>query len=65
MGTTRMHRDPKRGVVDSDCRVHSLANLYVGGSSVYPTTGFANPLLTTLALTLRLAEHLTARLETH
>jgi choline dehydrogenase-like flavoprotein len=63
MGTTRMHDDPKQGVVDADCRVHSVANLYIGGSSVYPTTGFANPVMTTLALTLRLGEHLVQKLE--
>jgi choline dehydrogenase-like flavoprotein len=58
MGTTRMHDDPKHGVVDSDCRVHSLGNLYVAGSSVFPTGGVANPTLTIVALAIRLAEHL-------
>lgn len=58
MGTTRMHADPKKGVVDADCRVHGAANLYVAGSSVFPTSGIANPTLTLLALTLRLADHL-------
>jgi choline dehydrogenase-like flavoprotein len=58
MGTTRMHRDPKRGVVDANCRVHGLGNLYVAGASVYPTAGSANPTLTLVALTLRLADHL-------
>ncbi|HVE79142.1 MAG TPA: GMC family oxidoreductase [Gemmatimonadaceae bacterium] len=60
MGTTRMHRDPKRGVVDANCRVHGLANLYVAGASVYPTSSAANPTLTLVALTLRLADHLKA-----
>jgi choline dehydrogenase-like flavoprotein len=60
MGTTRMHRDPKRGVVDANCRVHGLANLYVAGASVYTTSGSANPTLTLVALTLRLADHLKA-----
>jgi choline dehydrogenase-like flavoprotein len=58
MGTTRMNRDPRKGVVDSDCRIHGLSNLYVAGPSVFPTGGHANPVLTILALTLRLAEHI-------
>jgi choline dehydrogenase-like flavoprotein len=62
MGTTRMHEDPKQGVVDRDCRVHGVDNLFVAGSSVFPTGGAANPTLTLLALTLRLAEHLRNRL---
>lgn len=59
MGTTRMDSDPRNGVVDTDCRVHGTANLYVAGSSVFPTGGGANPMLTILALTLRLTDHLT------
>lgn len=58
MGTTRMADEPTRGVVDSDCKVHGLANLWVGGSSVYPTSGVANPTFTLTALALRLADHL-------
>jgi choline dehydrogenase-like flavoprotein len=57
MGTTRMHRDPKKGVVDADCRVHGLSNLFVAGSSVFPTSGFANPTLTLVALAHRLSDH--------
>ena len=57
MGTTRMHRDPAQGVVDADCRVHGTANLYVAGSSVFPTGGASNPTLTIVALALRLADH--------
>jgi choline dehydrogenase-like flavoprotein len=63
MGTTRMHVDPSQGVVDADCRVHGMANVYIAGSSVFPTGGYANPVLTTIALTLRLADHVKARLE--
>jgi choline dehydrogenase-like flavoprotein len=63
IGTTRMHADPRQGVVDPDCRVHGLANLYVAGSSVFPTAGYANPTLTIVALALRLADHLKARLD--
>jgi choline dehydrogenase-like flavoprotein len=62
MGTTRMAADPARGVVDADCRVHSSDNLYVVGSSVFPTGGYANPTLSIVALALRLADHLRARL---
>jgi choline dehydrogenase-like flavoprotein len=58
MGTTRMHPDPRHGVVDSDCRVHGIENLYVGGSSVFPSAGYSNPTLTIVALGLRLADHL-------
>jgi choline dehydrogenase-like flavoprotein len=58
MGTTRMHPDPKQGVVDVNCRLHGVANLYVAGAAVYPTAGCANPTLTLVALTLRLSDHL-------
>jgi choline dehydrogenase-like flavoprotein len=60
MGTTRMHADPKRGVVGADGRVHGMANLYIAGSSVFPTCGYANPTFTVVALALRLADHLKA-----
>jgi choline dehydrogenase-like flavoprotein len=62
IGTTRMHRDPRSGVVDENCRVHGVANLYVAGSSVFPTEGTANPTLTIVALALRLADHIKERL---
>jgi choline dehydrogenase-like flavoprotein len=58
IGTTRMAASPKQGVVDADCRVHGLGNLYIAGSSVFPTSGWANPTLTILALSLRLGDHL-------
>lgn len=57
-GTTRMHDDPKMGVVDKNCQVHGLDNLFIAGSSVFPTAGYANPTLTIVALAARLAEHL-------
>lgn len=57
-GTTRMHDDPKRGVVDRHGRVHALENLYVAGASTFPTAGFANPTLTIVAMSVRLARHL-------
>ena len=62
MGTTRMSDDPLRGVVDRNCKVHTVGNLYVAGSSVFPTSGVANPTLTIVALTLRLADHLKSQL---
>lgn len=58
IGTARMHDDPLQGVVDANCRVHGLANLYIAGSAVFPTTGWSNPTLTIVALALRLADHL-------
>jgi choline dehydrogenase-like flavoprotein len=63
MGTTRMHADPARGVVDADCRVHGIGNLHVAGSSVFPTGGYANPTLTIAALAMRLADKLKDRLK--
>jgi choline dehydrogenase-like flavoprotein len=60
MGTTRMHPDERQGVVDADCRVHGVPNLFVAGSSVFPTGGYANPTLTIVALAIRLADHLKA-----
>jgi choline dehydrogenase-like flavoprotein len=63
MGGTRMHVDPEQGVVDENCRVHGIANLYVAGSSVFPTSlGYVNPTLTVVALSTRLADHLRSTL---
>jgi choline dehydrogenase-like flavoprotein len=62
MGTTRMDDDPRRGVVDRDCRVHGVGNLYVAGSSVFPTCGSDTPTVTIAALALRLADHIAAEL---
>jgi choline dehydrogenase-like flavoprotein len=58
MGTTRMSDDPKQGVVDRNCRVHGMTNLYVAGSSVFATSGSGTPTLMLVALALRLAAHL-------
>jgi len=58
MGTTRMSSDPCQGVVDANCAVHGYANLFVAGSSVFPTSGWANPTLTIMALAFRLAHHI-------
>ena len=60
IGTTRMHDSPKLGVVDRNCRVHGTNNLYIAGSSVFPTAGGDFPTITIVALTLRLADHIAA-----
>jgi choline dehydrogenase-like flavoprotein len=58
IGTTIMNDDAKSGVVNRDCRVHGTPNLFVAGSSVFPTSGTANPTLTIIALAMRLSDHL-------
>jgi choline dehydrogenase-like flavoprotein len=58
LGTTRMHDDSRQGVVDQNCQVHGLDNLYIAGSSVFPTGIRVNPTLTIVALAIRLADHL-------
>ena len=62
MGTTRMHDSPTLGVVDRHGRIHGMANMYVAGSSVFPTAGANFPTMTLVALALRMADHLGARL---
>jgi len=57
-GTTRMADSPKTGVVDRNCKVHNISNLYLTGSSLFPTIGYANPTLSIVALALRLSDHL-------
>lgn len=59
-GTTRMHPDPRHGVVDADGRVHGTESLFVVGASTFPSAGFANPMLTLVAMALRLADRLAA-----
>jgi choline dehydrogenase-like flavoprotein len=61
IGTARMGDDPKRSVVDADCRVHGVQNLYVAGAAVFSTSSQANPTLMAVALALRLADRLNAR----
>jgi choline dehydrogenase-like flavoprotein len=63
MGTTRMSNDPRTGVVDATCQVHGLANLFIAGSSVFPTGGNDMPTLTIVALALKLGRHLQQWLE--
>jgi choline dehydrogenase-like flavoprotein len=60
MGTTRMHDSARLGVADRNCRVHGTDNLYIVGSSVFPTAGSDFPTITIVALTLRLADHIAA-----
>lgn len=59
LGTTRMADDPRDGVVDRNCLVHGMSNLYIAGGSVFPTGGCANPTFEIVALAHRLADHLT------
>jgi choline dehydrogenase-like flavoprotein len=58
MGTARMHETPRLGVVDPQCQVHGIANLYIGSSAVFPTSARSNPTLTILALCVRIADRL-------
>jgi hypothetical protein len=60
LGTTRMSADPRDGVVDADCRVHGVSNLFIASGGVFPTAGHANPTLTIVALAARLGAHLKA-----
>lgn len=63
MGTTRMHDSPRHGVVDRECRVHGMTNLYAAGSSVFPTAGANFPTFTLVALALRLADQIAQTLK--
>ena len=58
MGTTRMHNDPRYGVVNADCRVHGTNNLFIAGSSVFTSYACDDPTMTIVALALRLSSHL-------
>jgi choline dehydrogenase-like flavoprotein len=62
IGTTRMALSANQGVVDENCRVHDMSNVYVSGSSVFPSAGYANPTLTIIALAIRLGAHLESTL---
>jgi choline dehydrogenase-like flavoprotein len=63
LGTTRMAQAPAEGVVDANCRVFGVGNLFVASGSVFPTCSHANPTLTVVALSVRLAEHLRRKLD--
>jgi choline dehydrogenase-like flavoprotein len=60
MGTARMHDDPKQGVCDAACRVHGVPNLWIAGSATFPTSGYANPTLTIVAMAVRVARAINA-----
>jgi choline dehydrogenase-like flavoprotein len=62
IGTARMGNDVRTSVVNADCQVHSVRNLFVAGSAAFPTSSQANPTLTLIALSLRLGKHLSRRL---
>ena len=62
VGTARMGLDERTSVVNQDCRVHSINDLFVAGSAVFPTSSQANPTLTLIALSLRLGHTLAQRL---
>jgi len=61
IGTTKMSNDATNGVVDANCKVHGIDNLYIAGSSVFPTGGYVNPTLTIVALAARLADYVSTR----
>src|SRR5262249_23655162 len=65
LGTTRMGIDPEQSVVNPDLRVHTVDNLYVAGGPAFPTSGCANPTMTIVALSIRLAEHLRTTTSPH
>jgi len=58
MGTTKMGQNENDSVCDLSQRYHGIDNLIINSTSVFPTGGIANPTLTMLALTSRLAERL-------
>lgn len=62
MGGTRMAHTPARGIVDRNCQVFGQENLFVAGSSVFPSGGHANPTMTIVQLSLRLGDFLASRI---
>jgi choline dehydrogenase-like flavoprotein len=60
IGTTRMALSPRQGVVNANAQIHGISNVWIAGSSIFPTSGYANPTLTLVALALRLSDHLKA-----
>lgn len=63
MGTTRMSDNPKNGVVDANCKVHGISNLYITGASCFPTGGAVNPTYTAVAVSLRLSDYLKEKIK--
>ena len=64
IGGTIMGSNKDSSVVDKNLKLHDIENLYICGSSVFPTGGHANPTLSIIQLSLRLGEHLTKKLKT-
>lgn len=64
LGTARMDVDPKQGVVDENCKVHGVSNLFIASSAVFPTGGYGNPTLTIVALAIRIADRVKATMQT-
>jgi len=62
IGTTRMSASATEGVVDKNLKFHGVNNLYVAGSSVFPTAGISNPTMTIITLSIRLAEYIRAQM---
>lgn len=58
MGTIRMSESPCDGIVDADCKIHNVDNVYVSSSAIFPAVGYANPTMAIVALSLRLGDHL-------
>ena len=63
IGTTRMGTTVNNSVVDANCKVHNIKNLYVAGSSIFSTGAAANPTFSIVAFALRLADHLSMKLQ--
>jgi choline dehydrogenase-like flavoprotein len=63
IGTARMGANPRSSVVDADCRIHDVRNLYIASSATFPTSSQANPTLTLIAFALRLSAHLKTLLQ--
>jgi choline dehydrogenase-like flavoprotein len=61
VGTTRMGRDPKTSVVNTDCRAHDVPNLYINDASVFAAYPEKNPTLTNIALSWRTADRMAER----
>lgn len=62
-GGLRMANTPSRGVVDSDCKVFGIDNLYVSSAAVFPTSSFSNPTMTSIALAIRLSDKIISELK--
>jgi choline dehydrogenase-like flavoprotein len=60
-----MSDDPKNGVVDADCKIHGIQNLFITGASCFPTGADVNPTFTVVALSIRLADHIKDVLNTY